>query len=198
MQKRSGVTPKGESAYSKWLYEIDDRFGGDKFIGTLKLVKNEENDAFVKEIIERHRECGGPDGYCPAQDGDVKEKKANEWDVKNKHAKKVGEVIKDPQFEGAWVLKFKSKHAPKIFDAFKREVKRQDAEIMPGDIVRFAFSDNPMDDPKKHIRGCYLYLNKVQLVEKRATAGSAGADEFGVVEGGFEVPEATATDEADF
>lgn len=198
MQKRSGVTPKGESAYSKWLYEIDDRYGGDKYIGTLKLVKDGgENDAFAQEIIDRHAKCGGPENYCPAKDGDTLTKKANEFDVKAKHAKEIGEVIPDPQFAGAWSIKFKSKHAPKIFDAFKREVKREDAEIKPGDIVRFAFSDNPMDDPKKHIRGCYLYLNKVQLVEKRASS-SVGGDEFDVVEGGFEVPEAATADEADF
>jgi hypothetical protein len=61
--------------------------------------------------------------------------------------------------------------------------------------VRFQFSDNPMIDTA--IKGCFMYLNKVQIVDKRASGGG-GENMFDVVEGGFEVPEAAASDDADF
>ncbi len=199
MQAQRGVTPAGTSVYSKWMYEKDTRFtGGDetkaKFQGWIVFDKGDEaTEPFVQERIARHKQAKGKDDNCPVKDGDARERKAKEDDVKAGKADEVDEMINDEQFDGKWLVKFTTKNAPSMFDAFKRKLTPDVAKIMPGDTVRFQFKENPREEGS--MRGCYLYLDGVQLLEKNAT-GSGGGDMFDVVDGGFQAPEAEAEGES--
>lgn len=201
-----GITPTGTAIWTDHLYAPDTRFTGDddakaKFVGTMTFDQGDEaSEAWVQKRIERHEECwnGKGESFCPVTNGDEQTRKATEEDVKAKvknikgKAAKEGDPVNDTRYDGKWIVKFKTSKMPGIFDAFKQKVNQDDAKVMGGDTVRFAFSENPRDEGK--ITGCFLYLDGVQLIAKN-NAGFNAADRFDVVDDGYAVP--TSSDDSE-
>jgi hypothetical protein len=179
------ITPVGVAAYTKWLYEKDAKFAKDdpskaKYKGTLVLEKG-EHDAFLDTIRERHFELDGSRKNCPIKDGDDRKKTDDK-----------GNKVPDDQFAGKWLVSFTSKFAPKIVDAAKTPIDPSLVKVGPGDLVKFAFQRNEIEDGS--VTGCFLWFAAVQLIEKRAGEGGIGeaaASAFGATEG-YVAPEAPA------
>lgn len=151
----SGITPKGIFIYA-WLDKPDTKFGKQQFKCGLKLKKGEDaNDKFVKMINALHKSCGGKAAQAPAKDGDA---------IAEDNEKKEDQ-------RGFWIIQFKSKNAPIMQDAKKNEL---DVAPRSGDFGRIAYSAKGMASDT--YKGLVTYLNKVQLLERRAGAG--GGPEF--------------------
>ena len=66
-------------------------------------------------------------------------------------------------------------------------------KVFPGDVVRIAYQENPIEDGA--VTGFYMYLGSVQLLEKNSDGGGMGeaaANAFGAVEGGYDASAAAA------
>jgi len=172
---QKGITPPGTLAFSKGLYSNKEKYANDKYVGTLLLDKGvEANDAFAKERLSRHKKAGGDPKHSPAKDGD----KAKGQDGKVKEWAK-----------GKWVVKFKTKDPVVVRDAKKNKIDPATLRVAGGDLVRFAWGEN-IQTKEGQWNGVALYLNGVQLLEKRAA--DADFDEY---EGGFDVNEYAGADE---
>lgn len=162
---QKGVTPAGILAFSKKLYSNQEKYSGGKFIGTLLLEKGvPANDEFAATRIARHLEAGGTAEHAPVKDGDLPNKDG-----------KVSDYNK-----GMWVAKFKTGDPVTVRDAKKNKLDPKVVQAKSGDVVRFAWAENIQTKPGQW-NGVALYLNGVQLLEKRA----ADAD-FEEYEGGFD------------
>ena len=161
MSYATGISPEGVAAYA-WLDKIDTRFDKNKYTVTLVLPKGvKENDEFVKAIRAAHAEAGNGKDEGPAKDGDKR---------------------KEDEFNGKWTVTFNTKNPFKQVDAMKVELpKGQSARS--GDLIRIAF--NPVAY-EGFGGGITLYLNAVQIIDKRATG--TGVDGFDAVEGGYVAP----------
>ena len=165
------VTPKVSAGYAKYLYEKDTegKFASNKYKLEVRLPKgDEEVEKFVKNIMAAHAEAGG-NQYEPVRDGDKIESKS---DKRLDFAK------------GHYLMVFKSNRAPTLVDSKKQPLK---TEVNGGDLVKIAFNAKPYD---AFGGGLALYLNAVQLIEKRGGGGVSDFDE----EEGF-VDQRAATDE---
>lgn len=185
------VSPKGDAAYTKWIYEKDTKFAkGDpkkeKYIATIILKKGAEaSEKWVKNIMDQHFENDGTKKNCPVKDGDKATKTVND------------EKVPDEQFFGKWKVQFKTQHKPTVVDATGAKLP-SGVRVFPGDVVRIAYTENPIEDGA--VTGFYMYLGSVQLLEKNSDGGGIGeaaANAFGAVEGGYDASAAAAAAAAD-
>ena len=169
------ISPQGVAAYA-WVHKPDTKFDDEgKFKVDLVLDKKEIDDkakAFLKMLSSKDKKL--------VKDGD-------------KH--KSGENGENP-FAGKWHVTFKSSYAPDLRDAAKQKLPA-DVKVYSGDVIRVAFS---MAEYEGFGGGYTLYLNAIQLIEKR-NFGNAAGDAFDAVEGfpAESVKAAAAeTDDVDF
>ena len=165
------VTPKVFSGFSKFLYvkDTEGKFASNKYKLEIRMPKGDkEVEAFVKMLMKAHEEAGNND-YKPVKDGDAY---AGNNDKRRDYTK------------GHYTVTFKSERPPTMVDSQKQPLANK---IDGGDVIKVAYNAKPYD---AFGGGLALYLNAVQLLEKR---GGGGADEFGT-EDGF-VTEAASTDE---
>jgi hypothetical protein len=183
------VSPIGIAAYTKWLYEKDSKFAkGDpkkeKYVGTIVIDKSEKAAAkWIKNIQDQHFENDGTKKNCPVKDGDKKTKA----DPDNADQK-----IPDEQFAGKWLVQFKSQHKPTIVDGTGAKLPSS-IKIFPGDEIRIAYQENPIEDGA--VTGFFMYLGSAQLIKKNSDGGGMGeaaANAFGAVEGGYDASAAAA------
>ena len=103
-----------------------------------------------------------------------------------------GQKIPDEQFEGKWLVQFKSQHKPTIVDGTGVKVPSS-IKIFPGDEIRISYQENPIEDGA--VTGFFMYLGSAQLIKKNSDGGGMGeaaANAFGAVEGGYDASAAAA------
>jgi len=153
------ISPQGVAAYA-WVHKPDTKCDDEgKFKVDLVLDKKDLDDkakVFLKMLSSKDKKL--------VKDGD--KAKAND----------SGE---NP-FAGKWHVCFKSSYAPDLRDAAKQKLPA-DVKVYSGDVIRVAFS---MAEYEGFGGGYTLYLNAIQLIEKR-NFGNAAGDAFDEVEGGF-------------
>lgn len=152
------VTPKVSAGYAKFLYEkdIEGKFASNKYKLEVRLPKGDDDvEAFVKKIMAAHAEAGG-NSYEPVKDGDKIESKS---DKRMDFAR------------GHYLMTFKSTRQPTLVDAKKQPLT---TEVNGGDLIKVAFNAKPYD---AFGGGLALYLNAVQLIEKRGGGGVSDFDE---------------------
>ncbi len=165
MSYDTGISPEGVAAYA-WLEKPDTRFDKNKYTVTLVLPKGtKENDKFVKDIRAAHADAGSGKDEGPAKDGDKR---------------------KEDEFNGKWTVTFNTKKPPKQVDALKIELP-EGQSAHSGDLIKIAFNPATYEG---FGGGVTLYLNAVQIIDKRAKG--AGANDFDAVEGGYVAPAAAA------
>ena len=175
MSYAKGISPSGVAAFA-WLNKPDTKFDKNKYTITLVLEKgNKENDEFVKAIQAAHAAAGSGKDEGPAKDGDKR---------------------KEDAFNGKWTVVFNSKNRPNQVDALKAKLPQNKdgtyvSSARSGDLVKIAFNPATYDG---FGGGITLYLNAVQIIDKRATG--AGADDFDAVEGGYAAPAAAEDNNA--
>jgi hypothetical protein len=176
------VTPKVLSGFSKFIYEKDTegKFASNKYKLEVRLPKgDEEVESFVKKIMAAHKDAGD-NQYKPVRDGDTIETSSD----------------KRKEFAaGHYLMVFKTTRPPKCVDSKKQPLG--DTRIDGGDVIKVAFNAKPYE---AFGGGLALYLNAVQLIEKR---GGGGVDEFGeedgfVSESSGGADEFEATNDGDF
>jgi hypothetical protein len=177
------VSPRGIAAYTKWLYEKDTKFAkGDpkkeKYIATIVIPKADKAaKKFIKNIQDSHFELDGTKKNCPVKDGDKRTKTDPEDNDKK---------IPDEQFEGMWLVQFKSQHKPTCVDGTGAKLP-PNVKVFPGDEVRIAYQENPIEDGA--VTGFFMYLGSVQLLKKNSDGGGIGeaaANAFGAVEDAYD------------
>ncbi len=100
-----------------------------------------------------------------------------------------GKTEPNEYMAGKWQIQAKTKDEFGISDGLGNPLPAS-IKISGGDRIRFAYTENPMEGKE----GFYLYLDAVQLVEKRARE----AVKFGAVKGGFDASTyQAAQDDAD-
>ena len=180
------VTPVATAGYAENIYTLDTegQYATGKYVFEVRLPKGvEENDAFAKKMTDMAKECGTQ--HNPLKDGD-------------KVAKTTKSEKRAAYATGHWLIKFKSKSAPKVVDTAKKLLDPNDTKVMGGDKVRVAFDAKPYENNMGNVF-LPVYLNAVQLVEKAMYDGNA-ADAFDDIEGFTSEGGAPAgeTDGADF
>lgn len=146
------ISPQGVAAYA-WVHKPDTKF-------------DDEGKFKVDLVIEK-------------KDADDKAKAFLKMlSSKDKKLVKDGDKGKNEEFKGKWHVTFKSSYAPDLRDAKKQKLPA-DVKVYSGDVIRVAFS---MAEYEAFGGGYTLYLNAIQLIEKRNFGTSAG-DAFDEVEG---------------
>lgn len=147
------ATPKGTAKYA-WLDKPDNsEYGKGKFKCWVLLEKGVEvNDKFAQKIKDLHKQCKGKSDSCPVKDGD----------------EMAEENSKLEAFRGFWAVKSSTKKKP----ALKNPANKTLVGPAPrsGDLVRLALAAAKFDTGAN--KGCTLYLNAVQLLERRTQDGS--------------------------
>lgn len=178
IQVRTGIS----TASFSYLREPDQgrEFSDGKYKITLLIDKGDEEglkiirDACGKAAASEWPE-GAPTGLkSPLRDGAEK-------------------ADKNPDFANYYMVTFKSQKAPALYDAAGKPLAA-DVNIFSGDMVRVAGAAGAYIAGGN--KGVTLYLNGVQLVEKRAMPKGDDANMFDAVEGGFTNEEAVATTDA--
>jgi len=173
------VTPKVYAGFPKFLYvkDTEGKYASNKYKLEIRMPKGDaEVEAFVKMILRAHEDAGG-NSYAPVKDGDAY---AGDNDKRRDYTR------------GHYTMTFKTDRQPKVVDSQKQAVE---GKIDGGDIIKVAYGAKPYD---AFGGGLALYLNAVQLLEKR---GGGGVDEFGTEDGFKEtmrVPEFDTTSDGDF
>ncbi len=165
------VTPKVLSGYAKFLYEkdIEGKFASNKYKLEVRMPKGDATvEKFVKDIMKQHKEAGD-NQYKPVKDGDK---------IESKSEKRIEFA------RGHYLMTFKTDRPPTCVDAKKQPLQ---TEISGGDVIKVAFNAKPYD---AFGGGLALYLNAVQLIEKRGGGGVSDFEE----EDGF-VDQRKAADE---
>jgi hypothetical protein len=145
-----GVTPSGIFTWL-WVDKPDNsEYGKGKYKSALKLAKGEGgNDAYARKIIDLHKAAKGKKDTCPVKDGDAM----------------AEENEKRENMRGFWVLSAKSKNKPDQIDAKKQPLK---ATARSGDFGKLAIAAAEFDTGAN--KGVTLYLNALQLLERRAAS----------------------------
>ena len=155
------VSPQGTLAFA-WIKAPDEEYGN-KYKATLLLDKDGgENDAFVSKVNAVHDKARGKKTTpSPVKDGDTRDKE---------------------EFHGKWMVGFKSKFQPKLYDGKRNVIDPNGDECASsGDSVRVAFT--LFEYSTGSMAGVSLQLAALQVIEKRANHGDSP---FGEVDGGFE------------
>ncbi|MDM0006470.1 DUF2815 family protein [Variovorax sp. J22G73] len=169
-----GVTPKGVFVWA-WVDKPDNsEYGKGKYKCAQKLEKGvPENDAFARKLRELHKAAKGKADTCPIKDGD---KLAEDNEEKN------------GKFRGFWLLTAKSKNKPEQIDAKKNPLK---ATAKSGDFGRLSVAAAEFDTGAN--KGITLYLNALQLLERRAASAvddfDDEGDEYGEDKAAAETPD---------
>jgi hypothetical protein len=151
-----GVTPAGVFAWA-WVDKPDNsEYGKGKYKCALKLAKGEgKNDEFARKLIDLHKAAKGKKDTCPVKDGDA---------MAEDNDKREG-------MRGFWVLSAKSKNKPDQIDAKKVALK---ATAKSGDFGKLAIAAAEFDTGAN--KGVTLYLNALQLLERRAASSTDDFD----------------------
>lgn len=158
-----GATPAGTLTWA-WLEKPDtSEYGKNKYKVTILLKKGEgKNDEFAKKLNDLHKAAKGKADTRPAKDGDAM----------------AEENEKREAMRGFWVLSFKSNNKPEQVDASKKPLK---LSAKSGDFGKVAFAAAEFDTGAN--KGVTLYLNAVQLLERRAPSATDAfgdeSDEYG-------------------
>lgn len=153
-----GVSPAGTFQWT-WLDKPDTKFDKTQYKNTLCLPKGEVgNDAFAKKLNDAHKTAKGKAEHRPAKDGDAM----------------AEDDEKKERFRGHWVITFKTKNKPELRGP---KGKSDVLTVAPrsGDFGKVAYAIGQMTEGT--FKGVTMYLNAVQLLERRSTGG--GADAFG-------------------
>lgn len=152
-----GVTPSGLFTWL-WVEKPDNsEYGKGKFKAALRLKKGEgKNDEYARKIIDLHKAAKGKKDTCPVKDGD-----AMAEDNEKREA-----------MRGYWVLSAKSKNKPEQIDSKKVPLK---ATAKSGDFGKLAIAAAEFDTGAN--KGVTLYLNALQLLERRAASAVDDFDE---------------------
>ena len=173
MAKRTYVrlTTATSTASFSYLREPDEgrEFSDGKFKTTLLIAKSDEEGlAILRDACDKAAKAewpgvtGLPPGLkSPLRDG-------------------ADKADKDPDLANYFMCTFKSQNAPALYDSTGQPLA-SDVNIYSGDQVRVAGAAGAYIAGGS--KGVTLYLNGVQLVEKKAM-GDGGAM-FGSVDGGF-------------
>jgi hypothetical protein len=143
-----GATPAGILTYA-WLDKRDtSEYGKNKFKCSLRLKKGEgKNDEYARVLLDLHKAAKGKRDTAPIKDGDAlaedNEKKEN--------------------MRGFWLLSAKTNNKPEQIDAKKNPLA---ATAKSGDWGKLSIGAAEYDTGAN--KGITLYLNKVQLLERRA------------------------------
>ena len=176
MKKRTytRLTTNQVTASFSYLREPDSgrEYSDDKYKVTVLIDKADEDglaiirNACAKAAADEWPE-GAPNGMrSPVRDG----------------------ADKSPELADYYLVTFKSKQQPKLFDAAGAALA-EDINIFSGDKIRVAGAAGAYVAGAS--KGVTLYLNGVQLIEKRAAEAEDGM--FGAVDGGFTNPTSDAT-----
>lgn len=177
IQLMTGLT----TASFSYLREPDQgrEFSDGKYKITLLIDKGDEQglDA-IRSACEKAAKSEWPDGMpsnlrSPLRDGAEK-------------------ADKNPDLANYFMVTFKSQKAPALYDASGKPLKAE-VNIFSGDTVRVAGAAGAYVAGGN--KGVTLYLNGVQLVEKRAMPSGEDGNMFDAVEGGF-TNEDSATESA--
>ena len=173
MAKRTYVrlTTATTTASYSYLREPDSgrEFSDDKYKTTLLIDKSDEAGlAIIRDACKKAADAEWPDGIpsglkTPLRDGAEK-------------------ADKDPDLANYFIVTFKSQNAPQLYDSQGKPLAG-DINIYSGDQVRVAGAAGAYIAGGS--KGVTLYLNGVQLVEKKAMGGDEGGVMFGNVDGGF-------------
>lgn len=178
MAKRTYVrlTTATQTASYSYLREPDAgrEFSDGKYKTTLLIDKSDEDGlAIIRAACEKAAKAEWPQGIpanlkSPLRDGAEK-------------------ADKDPELANYYMCTFKSQKAPQLYDSTGKPLAG-DVNIFSGDQIRVAGAAGAYIAGGN--KGVTLYLNGVQLVEKKAMSDGDGAM-FGSVEGGFVNSEST-------
>jgi hypothetical protein len=152
-----GVSPAGIFQWT-WLDKPDTKFDKTQYKNTLCLPKGSEaGDAFAKKLNDAHKAAKGKAEHRPAKDGDAM----------------AEDDEKKERFRGFWVITFKTKNKPELRGP---KGKNDVLAVAPrsGDFGKVAYAIGQMSEGT--FKGVTMYLNAVQLLERRSTSG--GADGF--------------------
>jgi hypothetical protein len=163
------------TASFSYLREPDSgrEFSDDKYKTTVLISKADEAGlAVVKQACEAAAKAEWPEGVpagirSPIRDGAEK-------------------ADKNPDLAEFYMVTFKSQKAPALYDAAGKPLDSA-VNIFSGDQIRVAGAAGAYIAGGS--KGVTLYLNAVQLVEKRAMPSDDSDNPFGAVEGGFVNPE---------
>lgn len=182
MAKRTYVrlTTATQTASYSYLREPDAgrEFSDNKYKTTLLIDKNDEEGlAIIREACAKAAKAEWPNGVpatvrSPLRDG-------------------AERADKDADLANYFMVTFKSQKAPALYDSQGKPLAG-DINIFSGDKIRVAGAAGAYVAGGN--KGVTLYLNGVQLVEKKAMEGSDG-NMFGAVEGGFVNSESATTEE---
>ena len=178
IQLRTGIS----TASFSYLREPDQgrEFSDGKYKITLLIDKaDEEGLKIIRDACGKAAASEWPEGIptglkSPVRDGAEK-------------------ADKNPDFANYFMVTFKSQKAPALYDAAGKPLAG-DVNIFSGDTVRVAGAAGAYIAGGN--KGVTLYLNGVQLVEKRAMPQGDDANMFDAVEGGFTNDQAEAEAEA--
>ncbi|MHC0508766.1 ssDNA-binding protein [Achromobacter aegrifaciens] len=175
-----GRTPAGIAAWA-WVDKPDNsEYGKGKFKCALKLEKGvEANDTFARKLIDLHKAAKGKKDTCPVKDGDAM----------------AEDNEKRENMRGFWVLTAKSKNKPDQVDAKKQPLK---ATAKSGDLVKLSIAAAEFDTGAN--KGVTLYLNALQLLERRAASATDDFEDEDDYEGDSaraETPDTRDDDQAD-
>lgn len=150
-----GRTPAGIATWA-WVEKPDNsEYGKGKYKCALKLEKGVEvNDAYARKLIDLHKAAKGKKDTCPVKDGDAL----------------AEENEKRENMRGFWVLTAKSKNKPEQVDAKKKPLV---ATAKSGDLIKLSIAAAEFDTGAN--KGVTLYLNALQLLERRA---ASAVDDF--------------------
>lgn len=161
------ATPKGTAKYA-WLEKPDNsEYGKNKYKCWVLLEKGvEANDKFAQKIKDLHKQCKGKADSCPVKDGD----------------ELAEENEKQEAFRGFWAVKASTKKKPALRNPANKPLVGPAPRS--GDLVRLALAAAKFDTGAN--KGCTLYLNAVQLLERRTNDGS---NLFGDESAEYELPD---------
>jgi len=151
-----GATPSGIFTWA-WVDKPDNsEYGKGKYKCALKLAKGEgNNDAYVRKLIDLHKAAKGKKDTSPVKDGDAM----------------AEDNEKRENMRGFWVLSAKSNNKPDQIDAKKNPLK---ATAKSGDFGKLSIAAAEYDTGAN--KGVTLYLNALQLLERRSASSTDDFD----------------------
>jgi hypothetical protein len=145
------VTPAGTAKWV-WLEKPDtSEFGKNKYKCALVLDKGDDAaEAFVKKLRDLHKQHKGKADTSPVKDGDAMAEENEKYEA----------------LRGAWLISAKSKNAPGLVNSAGHKTAKAPRS---GDLVKLAVALGSYE--KGANKGVTLYLNAVQLLERRSQDG---------------------------
>jgi hypothetical protein len=160
------VSPKGNASYPK-LTRPDTKFKAEGEYTTGLVLNEKDGKAFLETLKEAAVE-----------------------ELGNKAAQGAQYPVKEE--DGKYIVKFKSKNKPKLYDSKGKPIKETDElNVGSGSVLKVAGAMAfPKVQGKQYVS---LYMNQVQIIDLVEYAASPFGDEGG----GFSAEDAAAEDTAD-